>query len=81
MPKCHPATDQHAGIILAFDLLVDEETMKSQTNQEVLQQMVFAEHFANLLCACKIATTQVISDGNQSAFIIILDKKYRDFLE
>lgn len=81
LPKFHNANDQHSGTISSFDLLPQIEILESQSPQETLQQMIFSEHFANLLCGSNIATIQPVSRGNNSAFLIILDKKYREFME
>ncbi len=81
LPRFHQANSQHSGTISSFDLLPRIEILESQSPQELFQQMVFSEHFANLLCGNNIAITKNVTHGENAAFLIILDKKYRDYLE
>ncbi len=84
LPKFCPATEQHSGIISSFDLLPVTEILETEDPQELFQQMIYSEHFANLLCGAGIATAHPITHeaGGEviEGFVIILDKKYRSYL-
>lgn len=81
LPKFHPPTNGHAGIISSFDLIPDQKTLASQSPEETIYQFNLSNHFANLVCGTEIASINPISNGKDSAFIIVLDSKYRSFME
>lgn len=81
LPKFHKPTDQHAGTISCFDLLMDYTKDSSLSQDDVFHQLILTNHFANLLSATNIAKIQPASAGSHNAFLLIIDVKYRNFME
>ena len=81
LPKFHPPADGHAGIISSFDIIPDPQTLASQSPEETMYQFNLSNHFANLVCGTEIANVNPISNGKDKAFVIVLDSKYRSYME
>ena len=48
---------------------------------ETIYQFNLSNHFANLVCGTEIASINPISNGKDSAFVIVLDGRYRSYME
>lgn len=81
LPKFHPPANGHAGIISSFDLIPDQKTLASQSPEETIYQFNLSNHFANLVCGTEIASINPISNGKDRAFVIVIDGKYRSYME
>ena len=81
LPKLQSPANGHAGIISSFDLIPDLQTFASQSPEETIYQFNLSNHFANLVCGTEIANINPISNGKDKAFVIILDSKYRSYME
>ena len=81
LPKFHQPTEQHAGTISSFDLLPSTEQLKSQSLDDTFYQLIISNHFANLVCGADIASIAPVTRGKDKAFLIVLDSKYRSYME
>ena len=81
LPKFHQPTKQHAGTISSFDLILSPEQIKSQSLEDTFYQLTLSNHFANLVCGADIAGITPVTDGKNKAFLIVIDPKYRDYME
>lgn len=81
LPKLQQATNDHAGIISSFDLLLDITKYPQQTPEEIHTQFSISNHFANFLCGSGIASVTTVENGQNQAFLIVLDKKYCSYFE
>lgn len=81
IPKFHNPSEDHAGTISSFDLLPNMEIFSSQSPKDTFYQMIISNHFANLVCGADIAKVGVVSNGEDKAFLIVIDSKYRSYME
>ena len=81
LPKLHKASNDHAGTISSFETLPPDEMIKRQTTEEFVSFLSLSNHFANLLCGAQIAQVRRFTHEETTAFLIILDKKYRSYME
>lgn len=81
IPKLHKPSKDHAGTISSFETLPPSEMFTSQSPENALYYFSLSNHFANLLCGSKIAQVNLFSHGGTTAFLIVLDSKYRSYFE
>ena len=81
LPKFHNPSEDHAGTISSFDLLPNMEIFLSQSPEDTYYQMIISNHFANLVEGADIAKAVTVPVGEGAAFLIILDRKYRSYME
>lgn len=81
LQKFHQASNDHAGTISSFETLPPEDIFSSQPVEESIYNLELSNKFTHLLCALNIAKVSVVSQGEERAFLIVLDKKYRSYFE
>lgn len=81
LPRYHKPSNDHAGTISCFDTLPPVDIFSNQSQEDALYSIDLSNNFAHLLCALKIAQVGIVSQGNNKAFLIVLDKKYRSYFE
>lgn len=81
IPKLHKPSKDHAGTISSFETLPPLETFSVQSDRDIQYYLSLSNHFANLLCGSKIAQVNLFSHGGTTAFLIVLDSKYRSYFE
>lgn len=80
LPKLQGPTNDHAGIILTLDLFTNI-TENPLSTEEARSQLNLANHFINFLTLTNIAAPCNFKIKDSKALALIIDKKYRDFME
>lgn len=81
IPKLHQPSKEHAGTISSFETLPPMEIFSTASHEDVQYYLALSNHFANLLCASQIAKVALVSHEGTTAFLIVLDSKYRSYFE
>lgn len=81
LPKLHKPSKDHAGTISSFETLPPVEVFSSSSAEDMQYFLTLSNHFANLLCGTQIAQVSPVSHEGTTAFLIVLDSKYRSYFE
>ena len=81
LPKLHEPCEHHAGTISCFDLIMDFREHPELSSDDIFYQISLSNHFANLLSASNIASVHFANVGENKAYLIAIDPKYREYME